>query len=130
MYQDEDSFTVIGEVQEEELIDQGRGGAGDVGAYDVVLFQEISPDSWELGEEVGSGHATYVITPRGLAILTLTLRFGDEETEDSITASGAVPHDGGLRDGILAVTGGTGRFRNRGSQVRFSVKNPHKYRIE
>jgi len=128
--QSEGSFTVIGDIQAEELIDLGMGGAGNIGTFDEVLFEAVSPDSWDAGDQVGSGHAVFVITPGGHAIFTITLRFGDEDSEDSLTASGVLPHDGGVRDGVLALTGGTGSFKNRGGQLRVLVKNPHKYIVQ
>jgi hypothetical protein len=127
---EESSFTVIGDVRGEELIDLGMGGAGNIGIFDEALFAEVDPDSWDQGEEVGSAHSLFVITPSGHAIATITLRFGDEGSEDSLTASGVLPHDGGLRGGVVPITGGSGSLKNRGGQLRLIVKNPHKYRIE
>jgi len=128
--QSEGSFSVIGDIQGEELVDLRMGGAGNIGTFDEVLFEAISPDSWDRGKEVGSAHAVFVITPSGHAVFTITLRFGDEDSEDSLTASGSLPYDGGLRDGVVTVTGGTGSFKNRGGQLRVLVKNPHKYIAE
>jgi hypothetical protein len=72
----------------------------------------------------------FVITPSGRAVCNITLRLGDEGSEDSLNASGSLPYDGGLRDGVVTITGGTGRFKNRGGQLRVQVKNPHKYTAE
>lgn len=130
MIQSEGSFTVIGEIQAEELVDLGVGGAGNIGTFDEVLFETVSPDSWDTGEEVGAAHALFVITPSGRAVFTITLRFGDEDSEDSVTASGVLPYDDGVRDGVVSVTGGTGNFKNRSGQLRVQVKNPHKYIID
>jgi hypothetical protein len=128
--QGEGSFTVIGDIQGEELVDLGMGGAGNIGTFDEVLFEAVSPDSWDRGEEVGSAHALFVITPSGHAVFNITLRFGAEDAEDSLTAAGVLPYDDGIRDGVVTVTGGTGRFKNRGGQLRVLVKNPHKYSAE
>jgi hypothetical protein len=130
VFQSEGSFSVIGDVQGEELVDLGIGGAGNIGTFDEVLFEAVSPDSWDKGEQVGSAHALYVITPSGRAIFNISLRFGDDGSEDSLTAAGSLPYDGGLRDGVVTVTGGTGRFKDRGGQLRVQVKNPHKYTAE
>ena len=130
MIQGEGSFTVIGDIQGEELVDLGLGGAGNIGTYDEVLFEGLAPDSWDRGEIVGSGHALFVITPSGRAIFTITLRFGGDDSEDSLTASGVLPYEGGVRDGVVTVMGGTGSFKNRRGQLRVHVKNPHKYRFE
>lgn len=130
MIQSEGSFTVIGDIQAEELVDLGVGGAGNIGTFDEVLFEAVSPDSWDTGEEVGSAHALFVITPSGRAVFTITLRFGEEDSEDSVTASGVLPYDDGIRDGVVSVTGGTGGFKNRSGQLRVQVKNPHKYTID
>lgn len=127
MIQGEDTFTVIGDIQAEELIDLGRGGAGNIGTFDEILFEAVSPDSWDRGEEVGSAHALFVITPSGHAVFNITLRFGEQDAEDSLTAAGTLPYDDGIRDGVVSVTGGTGRFRNRSGELRVKVQNPHKY---
>lgn len=127
MIESEETFVLIGEVRgEEQLIDFERGGAGNIGTYDEVLF-EGSRDSWDKGSEVGSAHAMYVLTPSGRAVFNITLALGDE---DSVTAAGVLPHDGGIRDGVITVTGGTGRFKDRRGQLRVEWKNPHKYSAE
>ncbi len=130
MIQGEGSFTVIGDVRAEELVDLGIGGAGNIGTFDEVLFEAASPGSWDRGEEIGSAHALYVITPGGHAVFNITLRFGGEDSEDSLSASGLLRYDGGVRDGVVSVTGGTGSMKNRSGQLRVEVKNPHKYTIE
>ncbi len=130
MIQGEDSFTVIGDIQGEELVDLGIGGAGNIGTFDEVLFEAASPESWDKGKEVGSAHALFVITPSGHAVFTITLRFGDEDSEESMTASGLLPYDGGVRGGVVSVTGGTGSMKNRSGQLRVEVMNPHKYIFE
>jgi hypothetical protein len=126
----EGPFTVIGDIQAEELVDLGMGGAGNIGTFDEVLYEAVSDDSWETGEQVGSAHALFVITPSGHAVFTITLRFGDEDSEDSLTASGSLPYDDGIRDGVITLSGGTGSQKNRGGQLRVRVKNPHKYTVE
>jgi hypothetical protein len=126
----EGPFTVIGDVQAEELVDLGMGGAGNIGTFDEVLYEAVSDDSWDTGEEIGSAHALFVITPSGHAVFTITLRFGDEESEDSLTASGSLPYDDGIRDGVITLMGGTGGYKNRGGQLRVQVKNPHKYTVD
>jgi hypothetical protein len=126
----DESFTVIGDIQREDLVDLGMGGAGKVGTFDEVLYEGPDPDSWERGQVIGSAHALFVTTASGQAVLTITLRFGDEGSEDSLTASGLLPYDEGVGDGILAVVGGTGGHKNRGGQLRVEVQNPHKYRFE
>jgi hypothetical protein len=128
--QGEGSFTVIGDIQGEELVDLGMGGAGNIGTFDEVLSEAVPADSWNRGEEIGSAHALFVITPSGRAVFNITLHFGDEDSEDSLTASGVLPYDDGIRDGVVTVTGGTGRFKNRGGQLRVQVNNPHKYSVE
>jgi hypothetical protein len=128
--QGEGSFTVIGDIQGEELVDLGMGGAGNIGTFDEVLSEAVPADSWNRGEEIGSAHALFVITPSGRAVFNITLRFGDEDSEDSLTASGVLPYEDGIRDGVVTVTGGTGPFKNRGGQLRVQVNNPHKYSVE
>jgi Dirigent-like protein len=125
----EGGFTVIGDTQGEELVDLGMGGAGNIGTFDEVLYEAVSDDSWDTGEEVGSAQAMFVITPSGRAVFTITLRFGDEDSEDSLTASGSLPYDDGIRDGVVTLVGGTGTFKNRGGQLRVQVKNPKKYSV-
>jgi Dirigent-like protein len=125
------AFTVIGDEGGKEFLDLGVGGAGNIGTYDEILYEAVSPDSWEKGDEVGRAHAFFVITPNDHAVVTITLHFGDDESDDSLTAHGALPRDGNdVGRGVLSVAGGTGRFKNRGGQLRVDVMNPHKYSAE
>lgn len=130
MIESDGAFTMIGDIQAEELFDVGVGGAGNIGTYDEVLYEAADADSWDRGEPVGSAHALFVVTPSGHAIFNITLRFGDEDSEDSLTASGVLPYEDGVRDGVVTVMGGTGGFKNEGGQLRIEVVNPHKYRRE
>jgi hypothetical protein len=129
------TFTVIGDLADKEFLDLGMGGAGNIGTFDEVLYEAVSPDSWDKGEEVGRAHGFFVITPGDHAVVVLTLAFGeggDEEGSlDSVTAQGSLPRDGDdVGTGVLTLAGGTGRFKGRTGQVRVDVMNPHKYTVE
>ncbi len=132
MIDTESSFTVIGDEASKESLDLGVGGAGNVSTFDEILYEAVSPDSWEKGPQVGWLHGLFVNTPSDHAVVFVTLHFGeDDDPTDSLTAQGTLPRQGNeIGHGVLTVAGGTGRFKNRGGQLRVEVKNPHKYTAE
>jgi hypothetical protein len=98
-------------------------GAGSIGVFDQDLF-EGKVDSWERGDPIGSAHGTFVLTPRGRALTTITLEFEDGST---LVAAGSLPFDSSIGDGVLAVTGRTGRLESAHARLRVEVTNPKKY---
>lgn len=107
--------------------DEEREVNGNIGVFDQVLYPG-SLDSFERqGERIGSAHGFYVVTPKGRAICHVTLEFDDQ---GSLNAGGTLDHDDGIRDGVLGVTGGTGRFRGRTGRLGVDVMNPKRYRLD
>lgn len=119
-----EGFAVIGDEAVEELVDHGRGGPGNQGAFDEVLFEEAKPDSWERGAEVGSATGHYIVTPGGHAVYTVVLHLGDAGT---LVAAGRLPYDRSLGNGWIAVTGGTGNFQDARGRLQVDFKNPKRY---
>lgn len=102
------------------------GGAGSIAVFDQDLF-EGEVDTWDRGKPVGSAHGTFVLTPHGRALTTITLEFEDGST---LVAAGSLPFDSTIGDGILAVTGRTGRLESAHPRLRVEVSNPKKYSNE
>lgn len=103
-----------------------EGGAGSIAVFDQDLF-EGEVDTWESGKQIGSAHGMFVLTPRGRAITTITLEFQDGST---LVAAGSLPFDSSIGDGVLAVTGRTGRLERAHARLRVEVSNPKKYSNE
>lgn len=106
----------------EEIVGPG-GGAGSIAVFDQDLF-EGQAASWERGEPVGSAHGVFVLTPNGTALTTITLEFQDGST---LVAAGSLPFESSIGDGVLAVTGRTGKLENAHARLRVEVSNPKKY---
>ena len=110
----------------EEIVGPG-GGAGTIGVFDQDLF-EGHAESWDRGEEkIGSAHGVFVLTPNGKALTTIMLEFRDGST---LVAAGSLPFDSSIGDGVLAVTGRTGKLGNAHARLRVQVTNPKKYSNE
>jgi hypothetical protein len=125
---DDETFVLLGfgDEDRQEVVDLGQGGPGNVGSFDEELYEPVSEDSWDPGERVGSVDGVYVVTPSGRAVVTLTMRF---DGDDSLTATGSLRHEEGrARDGVMSITGGTGRFTGRRGELSVEFRNPHKYR--
>jgi hypothetical protein len=108
----------------EEIVGPG-GGAGSIAVFDQDLF-EGHVDSWDRGERVGSAHGVFVLTPKGRALITITLEFQDGST---LVAAGSLPFESSIGDGVLAVTGRTGNIERAHARLRVEVSNPKKYSI-
>ncbi len=136
MLLDQDTFTLIGVEEGEELADVGLGGPGNIGAFDEVLYAAADPDdpdSWETRGRVGVLNAIYVLTPSGRAVVNLAMRFDDGD-QHTLTATGSLEYDAssdkpGVRRGAMSITGGTGRFKGRGGEIHVEHRNPHKYSV-
>ena len=125
----EATFVVIGDDGDEQRIgppEEPTGG--DVVIYDETLYEEDpdNPGFPDKSKSVGSGHGVCVLTPSKVAMCTISLHFGGA---DSVTASGMLPYEGRIGDGVIPVTGGTGRFRNFHGEMEITVVNPHKYKV-
>ena len=118
-------FTVIGEDQEQQTDDLAPPGAGDVFSIDQDLFEEVG-ESWNRpGDPVGEAHGSGVVTKKDLAMCSITFTFGDE---DIIVAHGLLPSNGRrLGNGLLAVTGGTGRFDRVSGRLEVESRNPKRW---
>lgn len=127
----EATFVVIGDEGEEQRIGPGEPAGGDIVIYDETLYEEDpgNPGHADKNKRVGSAHSVCVLTPARRAISTIVLRL---DGPDSVTASGLLPFDEELQrvgDGVIPVTGGTGRFRNFHGEMEVTVVNPHKYKV-
>ncbi|HEU4355681.1 MAG TPA: hypothetical protein VFT27_08845 [Actinomycetota bacterium] len=127
----EATFVVIGDDGEEQRIGPGEPAGGDVVIYDETLYEEDAgnPGYPDKDKPVGSAHSVCVLTPSRRAISTIVLRL---DGPDSVTAHGLLPFnddDQRVGDGVIPVTGGTGRFRNFHGEMEVTVVNPHKYRV-
>ena len=118
-------FTVIGEDQEEDGSDLAPVKPGDVFPIDQDLYEEEGQKWNRPGDPVGEAHGSMVLTRRHFASCTITFTFGEDDT---LVAHGLLPVDGRkLRDGKLAVTGGTGQFHGAGGRVNMETQNPKRW---
>ena len=132
----EATFIVIGDTYEGEkrrrIVGRVPAAAGDTIVFDERLYEESGqPGSPDRNKAVGWAHGVCVLTWSERAMCTIVLHL---EQGDSVTASGLLPYepkvnDVGIRDGVIPVTGGTGRFRASTGELEFSVTNPHKYSV-
>jgi hypothetical protein len=103
------------------------GGPGSIAVFDQDLF-EGQVDSWERGKPVGNAHGVFVLTPSGKALTTITLMFQDGST---LVAAGSLPFESSsIGNGVLAVTGRTGKLDSAHARLRVEVNNPKKYSTE
>jgi hypothetical protein len=81
------------------------------------------------GEERGALHGFLARGQRGLILCSLTFDLG---TGDTITATGVLPSGAQtVERGVLALVGGTGRFRGWTGEVRLeAVTNPKRWSID
>jgi hypothetical protein len=108
----------------EEIVGPG-GGAGSIGVFDQDLFEgKAEAGNFERGNPVGSAHGVFILTPNGTALTTITLEFQDGST---LVATGSLPFESSIGDGVLAVTGRTGKLENAYPRLRVEVSNPKKY---
>lgn len=99
---------------------------GSVIPVDQDLFEELG-EPFEPGEHVGWLQGTLTVTRRDQLVCDFVFSF-ESGAEDSIVATGLlarVGDDSGA--GVLAVTGGTGRFAGADGTVRVETRNPKRY---
>jgi Dirigent-like protein len=118
-------FTVIGEDQADDEEDQlAPLPPGGMFSLDQDLFEETEEQSWNRGDVVGEAHGTVLSVRRKLAVCSITFAFEN----GTVVAEGLLPIDGQkLGSGALAVTGGTGSFRNSGGEVGVETRNPKRW---
>jgi hypothetical protein len=106
----------------EEIVGPG-GEPVSIAVFDQDLF-EGNVESWDRGKPIGSAHGVFVLTPSGTALTTITLEFQDGST---LVATGSLPFESSIGDGVLAVTGRTGNLEHAHGRLRVEVSNPKKY---
>jgi hypothetical protein len=81
---------------------------------------------------VGETERTDRPTSDGSAVVTLILRLtGERFPAGTILAKGALPYEeGDIRDGYLAITGGTGGHAGLQGAIRVQSWNPKKYSVQ
>jgi hypothetical protein len=110
-------------IGDDEKIEGPTDGPVSIAVFDQNLY-EGQAESWDRGGKVGSAHGVFVLTPNGRALTTITLEFQDGST---LVAAGSLPFDSTIGDGVLAVTGRTGKLVNAHARLRVEVSNPKKY---
>jgi len=110
-------------IGDDEKIEGPTDGPVSIAVIDQNLY-EGQAESWDRGGKVGSAHGVFVLTPNGRALTTITLEFQDGST---LVAAGSLPFDSTIGDGVLAVTGRTGKLVNAHARLRVEVSNPKKY---
>jgi hypothetical protein len=118
----------IGVAKGEELVDFGLGGAANLAGFDEDLYEPDPEDDWKPGEFAGELNGTYVRTSGGdRAIVHVTFRFTAYGERETMTATGSLEHENGVRKGLMSVTGGTGNIGGRFKEIEVDYRNPHKY---
>jgi hypothetical protein len=116
-------------IGDDEIVDDSDSR---VRGFDQVLYPgtldsfEHSPDA------VGTARGFFVVTPRGMAVCQITLELNEygSRKPGTLNASGVLTHEDGIREGVLGVVGGMGRFRGKALQLRVDTLNPKRYIIE
>jgi hypothetical protein len=124
---DEATLVLIGDDEERSPHDLvGETAAATVIAIDQQLYAE-GDEPWARGDHVGEAHGVAVTTHGGRVVCSFTFELGGE---DSVAMHGVLPLDGGsIGSGRVAITGGTGRFRNASGSVGVEHRNPKRYRL-
>ncbi len=118
----------IGVTKAEQTVDFGLDGAAQVASFDEDLYEPDPDDDWKPGRLVGELNAIYVGTAgRERAVVQVIFRFTEYGARETMTATGSLEYAGGVRTGAMSVTGGTGRFAGRFSEIDVDHRNPHKY---
>lgn len=119
-------FTLVGEDMEGTQADLTGVEPATVVPLDQDLYEEQGAP-FERGEHIGSLAGTAILTNRDRLVCNLTFSFLSDP-EDSIVAQGVLPReDGGIGPGLLAVTGGTGRFDKASGNLTVETRNPKRY---
>ena len=115
---------LIGEDQNPKVAEDLTPAApGTVFPVDQDLYFE-SGGTWNKGGPAGEAHGSGIATEKNLAQCSVTFAFRD----GTIVAEGILPIQGKkLGAGQLAVTGGTGRYKNRLGQVDMETRNPKRW---
>ena len=123
---DESIEVLIGD---DELVDDSDSK---VRGFDQVLYPGTLDSFEHSPDPVGSARGFFVVTPRGIAVCHITLELDEYGSlkPGTLNASGVLTHDNGIREGVLGVAGGMGRFRGRALQLRVDTLNPKRYIIE
>ena len=89
-------------------------------------------DGQKGSDVVGDTERTDRPTSAGSAVVTLIIRLtGERFPAGTIVAKGALPYeDGDIKDGHLAITGGTGGHARLQGVVRVESWNPKKYSVQ
>ena len=124
-------FTIIGDDDEQAPTEFPAEAAATTVALEQTLYEEID-EPWNRGGAIGAAHGVGVVTPRGRIAWAITFSLGASlGQEDTIAASGVLPaQKSSMGPGVLAVTGGTGRFARVTGQVTVEVRNPKRYRFD
>lgn len=121
-------LTLVGEDMEGTRANLAEVGPGTVIPIDQDTFAEHGAP-FARGERSGWMHGTAVLTHRDRLVCQFVFCF-EGDPEDSIVVSGVLPRDGDdVGAGVLAVTGGTGKFRRISGAVTVETRNPKRYKF-
>jgi hypothetical protein len=110
--------------------DQDFGG-GDGGFSKRGAAWDVDPDGNKGSNEVGDVQRTDRPTQHGTAAVTLVIRLnGRVFREGTVVAKGALPYDGDIGSGLLAITGGTGGHAEIAGVIQVESWNPKKYSVQ
>lgn len=119
-------FTLVGEDMPGTQTDLQGAAPGTVVAIDQDLYREADA-AFEAGERVGWLTGTAVLTHRDQLVCHLVFVL-DGSGSETIVAEGVLPsEDTGFGAGVLALTGGTGRFAEVAGTVTVETRNPKRY---
>jgi Dirigent-like protein len=100
-------------------------------AFDDAFYQATSSDPNDFGYEeprLGTLRGTGISDHGQGASWTVVFRFDDDGS--TFTAMGGLPIAKGRPGaGVLAIVGGTGRFRELRGELEVAVQNPHRWTV-
>jgi hypothetical protein len=126
MIDEGEGFTVIGDDEEQTPEDLSGLAPRDV----VVIDQQLYEDTgyFDKGGHVGWAHGSGVVTHHGRVVCHVSFIFEDGDT---VVAHGVVPVEGRtIGSGLMAVTGGTGRFKNAAGTMYLETVNPKRWKFD
>jgi hypothetical protein len=121
-----EGFTVIGDDEEQSPQDLSQAPPREV----IVIDQQLYEDDgyFDKGKHVGWAHGSGVITHHGRVVCHVTFVF---EEGDTVVADGVVPvAETTIGNGLMAVTGGTGKYRNAGGTMYVESVNPKRWKYD
>ena len=119
-------FILVGEDIEAARTDLTDAAPAAMIPIDQVTYLEAGAP-FEPGEREGEAHGSAMLTHSNKLVVHLTFDF-DEDEEDSVTAHGVLPREGGqIGRGRIAITGGTGRFHKASGRIEVQTRNPKRY---